>query len=316
MNGFDQALEQTLGLPAPFVWRLFWTALVIVLWMFARRISRAVLQRVVEDSSSRFQVTKVVGYVLSIVVFAALAKIWIQGVTGLATYFGLLSAGFAIALQDPIINFAGWLFILWRRPFKVGDRIQIGAHAGDVVDIRPFRTVLLEVGNWVHADQSTGRVLHIPNGWVFKNSVANYEEAFGYIWNELEVLVTFESNWRRAKEILQTTLDEKVGELGPDVQRRIDEAAHDMHIQFSKLTPVVWTNVTDSGIKLTMRYLCRARDRRVTSTAIWEATLDAFHAAIDVDFAYPTVRYFENPIEGKRDARAPLPALPQGGAKS
>jgi len=304
MDAFEQAIEHHLGLPAPLVWRLIWTAVVILVWVLARRLTRAVLSRVVEEPGSRFQLTKVVGYVLMVLVFAALAKIWIQGVTGLATYFGLLSAGIAIALQDPIINFAGWLFILWRRPIRVGDRIQIGGHSGDVVDLRPFRIVLLEIGNWVHADQSTGRVLHIPNGWVFKNSVANYDEAFGYIWNELEILVTYESNWRSAKAILQRTLEEKVGELAPDVQKRIDEAAHDMHIQFSKLTPVVWTSVADSGIRLTMRYLCKPRERRSSASAIWEATLDALAAAPDVELAYPTTRFFDNVVEGKPDVRA------------
>lgn len=304
MNAFEQAIEQNLGLPAPLFLRLIWTVLVMVAWGLVRRVTRALLSRVVEDPASRFQVTKLLGYVLMVFVCAALAKIWIQGVTGLATYFGLLSAGVAIALQDPIINFAGWLFILWRRPFRVGNRIQIGQHAGDVVDIRPFRTVLLEIGNWVHADQSTGRVLHIPNGWVFKNSVANYDEAFGYIWNELELIVTFESNWRRAKKILEETLNDEVGELAADAQRRIREGAHDMHIQFTKITPVVWTSVVDSGIRLTMRYLCKPRERRSSASTIWEASLDAFAAAPDVDLAYPTTRFFDNVAEGKPGARA------------
>ncbi len=65
---------------------------------------------------------------------------------------------------------------------------------------------MLEVGNWVHADQGTGRILHVPNGFVFKNTVANYDEAFGYIWNELEVTVTFESDWRKAKATLEEIL--------------------------------------------------------------------------------------------------------------
>jgi small-conductance mechanosensitive channel len=304
MDVLEQTIEHHLGLPAPLVWRLVWTAVVIVIWILAGRLARIVLSRVVEDPASRYQVTKVVGYVLMVLVLAAFAKIWIAGVTGLATYFGLLSAGFAIALQDPIINFAGWLFILWRRPFRVGDRIQIGQHAGDVVDIRPFRTVMLEIGNWVHADQSTGRVLHIPNGWVFKNSVANYDAAFGYIWNELEVLVTFESNWKRAKQILEATLTEKVGALASDVHKQIAESGTEMHIYMAKSTPVVWTSVADAGVRLTMRYLCKPRERRSSASAIWEAMLEAFAAAPDVDMAYPTTRYYDNVVEGKPGTRA------------
>jgi small-conductance mechanosensitive channel len=281
------------------VTRLAWTLAVLVSWFVVRRVARSILQRAVDDSAARFQVSRAITYTLGFTSVALLAKIWFQGLTGLATYLGLVSAGIAIALQDPLTNFVGWIFILARRPFKVGDRIQIGASAGDVVDIRMFRFVLLEIGNWVHADQSTGRILHVPNGLVFKNTVANYDEAFGYIWNELELIVTFESNWRRAKTLLEETLAAHAGEIGPDAQRRIDEAAHDMHIQFSKLTPVVWTSLTDSGIKLTMRYLCKPRERRSSGSEIWEAALDAFSAAEDIDIAYPTTRFYDNVSEGK-----------------
>jgi len=114
-------------------------------------------------------------------------------------------------------------------------------------------------------------------------------------------VVTFESNWRRAKEVLENTLAAHAGEIAPEVQKRMDEAAHDMHIQFSKLTPVVWTSVGDSGIRLTMRYLCKARERRSSASEIWEATLDAIDAANDVDVAYPTTRFFDNKAEGKVD---------------
>ena len=67
---------------------------------------------------------------------------------------------------------------------------------------RIFMFTLMEIGNWVDADQSTGRVIHIPNGKVFKEVLANYSKGFQYIWNEIPVLVTFESNWKKAKEIL------------------------------------------------------------------------------------------------------------------
>ncbi len=299
MSGYEDLVERWLGLPADVVTHLLWTLVVLMSWFVVRRLARSILQRTVDDSAARFQISRAITYTVGFTAAAVLAKIWIQGLTGLATYFGLLSAGVAIALQDPLTNFVGWIFILARRPFKVGDRIQIGTSMGDVVDIRMFRIVLLEIGNWVHADQSTGRVLHIPNGFVFKNTVANYDEAFGYIWNELELVVTYESDWRRAKTLLEETLAKQAGELGPDAQKRIDEAAHDMHIQFSKLTPVVWTSVADSGIRLTMRYLCKPRERRSSASAIWEAALDALGAAKDIDLAYPTTRFFDNAAEGK-----------------
>jgi len=72
------------------------------------------------------------------------------------------------------LSIAGWLLILIRRPFGVGDRIEINGIKGDIIDIRLFQTSLLEIGNWVHADQSTGRIVHFPNSFVFKAENYNY----------------------------------------------------------------------------------------------------------------------------------------------
>jgi small-conductance mechanosensitive channel len=314
MNDIVTRIGSALGLPADDVWRVLGTVAILAVWLIIGRLSRRVIARTVEDPASRFQMTRVSGYVVGGLAVILIARTWIQGIAGIATYFGLLSAGIAIALQDPLTNLAGWLYILLRRPFKVGDRIQVGTNMGDVVDIRPFRFVMLEIGNWVHADQGTGRILHVPNGLVFKHSVANYDEAFGYIWNELEVTITFESNWREAKKKLQHILEDHAEKLDAHVRKRIDEAAHVLHIKFPKLTPVVWTSVVDSGVKLSMRYLCKPRARRSSSTHIWEEVLDAFAEMPDVDFAYPTTRRFDNVSEGKPGARA-VPDVP-GPSKS
>lgn len=80
---------------------------------------------------------------------------------------------------------------MWRRPFWLGDRVQIGNHARDVVDVRIFTFTLLEIGNWVNGDQSTERVIYVPKGQVFTQMLANYGKGIGYIWNEIGVLVTF-----------------------------------------------------------------------------------------------------------------------------
>ena len=131
-----------------------------------------------------------------------IGSVWLSEFKELGTFLGLLSAGIAVALKDPIINFVGWLFIILRRPFTLGDRIQILGHSSDVIDIRLFQFTLMEIGNWVEADQSTGRIIHVPNGKVFVDTVASYNKGFHYIWNEMPVMITFESNWEKAKNIL------------------------------------------------------------------------------------------------------------------
>jgi small-conductance mechanosensitive channel len=306
VDRLESLVEAYLGIAPSVTVSLAGTVAAVLGYAAVRRLVRRVVARTTTDVSLRFQLNKAIGYGLGIVTFLVIVRIWVREFTGIATYLGLLSAGLAIALQDPVANFAGWLYIVVRRPFAVGDRIQIAQHMGDVVDIRPFRFVLLEIGNWVHAEQSTGRVIHVPNAFVFKNAVANYDEAFGYIWNELEVVVSQESDWKKAKEVLTRTVSEHAEKLTPDVADRIRLAADSLHIRFGKVTPVVWTSVVDNGVRLTARYLCKPRERRSSASSIWESILDEFERLPNVDFAYPTTRWFDNVREGKRRDEPPL----------
>jgi small-conductance mechanosensitive channel len=233
--------------------------------------------------------------------------IWFEGIRPLVTYFGLLSAGLAIALKELVANLVGWGFILWRRPFEVGDRIQIGVVAGDVIDLRIFQFTLLEIGNWVEADQSTGRIIHVNNGRVFTDHVANFTKGFQYIWNEVPVLVTFESDWKSAKDLLRGIAARHAQHLGEAAQERLQKAAQKFMIFYSKLTPTVYTSVRDCGVLLTVRYLCDPRQRRASEEQIWEDILVAFASTETIDFAYPTQRFFDNVQEGKPGAE-PRPA--------
>src|SRR5256886_4889435 len=200
---------------------------------------------------------------------------------------------------------AGWAFILWRRPFEVGDRVQIGPHAGDVIDLGLFQFTLNEIGAWVQADQSSGRIIHVPNGKVFTDPVANYNKGFRYIWNEVPVLVTFESDWRKAKQILTKIAVKHAEHLTAQAEHDLLAASQQYLINYRKLTPIVYTKVVDSGVQLTIRYLIEPRKRRGTEHAIWEDILTEFAATPDIDLAYHTVRGFKNTDEGKPALRAP-----------
>ena len=284
------------------------TSLVTITSVYVlRHIVLRVVDRKVDDSRLLYQWSKGSSQVAFVVAFLLVAMIWLDAIQTLGTFLGLLSAGIAIALKDLVASLAGWAFIMWRRPFQLGDRIQIGGIAGDVVDIRIFQFTLLEIGNWVAADQSTGRIVHVPNAKLITEPLANYTSQFQFIWSELPVLVTFESDWRKAKTILQEILDGRVGSAVADAEKTVKSASKKFLIHFQKLTPKVYTTVEDSGVLLTLRFICHARQRRGTAEEVWEAVLEAFGREPDIDFAYPTTRRFYNPLEGKGEARTTLP---------
>jgi small-conductance mechanosensitive channel len=290
--------------------RVAWTLVVLILYFAFRILASLVFDRRIPDISRRYIVHKTINYVLGAGLLLAILVVWFGNVTGWAAYLGILSAGLAIALQDPVTNLAGWIFIALRKPFVVGDRIEIGDHRGDVIDMRLFQFTIVEIGNWVSADQSTGRIIHIPNGWVFKNSTANYTQGFNFIWNELPVTVTFESNWEKAKEVLTEIAERHSILRSHEAQEQVRQAAKKYLILFKYLTPIVWTAVADVGVTLTVRYICDPRRRRSSETAIWEDVLRAFAENDDIDFAYPTTRFYDNLTEGKSGARAPAPGFP------
>ncbi|OQX86751.1 mechanosensitive ion channel protein MscS [candidate division KSB1 bacterium 4484_87] len=298
---FDWVYSKT-GVSPLFQEKFLESLLIIVVLGLIRYLVLNLVYREIEDTRKRYRWRKSVTYILTLIGLFLVGRIWFQGFQSIATFFGIFAAGIAIALQDLLVNIAGWLFIMWRRPFDVGDRIEINEHAGDVIDRRLFMFTLMEIGRWVEAEQSTGRVIHIPNGWVFKHSLANYSRGFSFIWNEIPVLLTFESDWEKAKQILFTIANEHAESLSQSAEKRIKAAAKKYMIFYSKLTPIVWTSVKDSGVLLTMRYLCDPRKRRSSEQAIWESILHAFAKEDDIDFAYPTMRIYNNQQEGKSGA--------------
>ena len=302
-QSIEQWLIEKLGVTPIETKLLLSLAIFMLLWGFRFITLQLVFMRI-SDPKVRYYWRNGIKYFTVTLGLILISTVWIRQVDSLATFFGLLSAGLAIALKDPITNFAGWLFILLRRPFDVGDRIQIGTHAGDVIDIRFFQFTINEVGNWVDADQSTGRIIHVPNGKVFIDSQTNYNQGFSHIWNEVGVLVTFESNWQKAKRILEEIVAKHCAHFTDDAQQKLLEASKKFMIYYSTLDPIVYVAVKDSGVMLTMRYFCVPNKRRVTEEAIWKDVLEAFHTCKDVDFAYPTQRIYYNLKEGKSEARA------------
>jgi small-conductance mechanosensitive channel len=296
-------LQNTFGISLEIQTNILISIIIVFGIIFLRYLLVKLVIHKIEDINQRYQWRKFSLYISVFIILLFLAFNWLGLIGSVGTFLGLMTAGIAIALKDPIVNIVAWLFILIRQPFKVGDRIQIGDQAGDVIDIRIFQFSLIEIGNWVDADQSTGRVIHIPNGTVFTKPQSNYTAGFVHIWHEIPLLITFESNWKRAKNILTEIVNKNAKQITETAERQIKAAAKKFLIYYSILTPIVYTTIKDSGVLLTMRFLCDPRKRRTTEEAILEEVLEEFEKCKDIDFAYPTTRFYDNRAEGKEETK-------------
>ena len=272
-------------------WRkMGFTVIVLLSVWLLRRVLQRVVQRAVEDRALRYRWGKTIAYVTWVLAALFIASIWVEGLRQVGTFLGLIAAGVAIALKDVLVDLAGWLVIVTKPPFQLGDRIQVGEHAGDVVDISVLHFTLNEIGNWVAADQSTGRVVQIPNAKILTEPIANYTAEFPYLWHEIPVVITFESDWRKAKAMLVSVVQEETKEASERARESLKRSPSRMLISYGTATATVYMSVVDHGICLTLRFLTDPRRRRQAHQALWEAVLHIVDKEPDIDLAYPTTR--------------------------
>lgn len=298
-------INDTLGISPPNQVKILVSAALVTGAIVLRSLVLRYIHSRIDDESETeglYRARKITSYTATVVTLVTLAFIWVDAFDNLATFLGLLSAGIAIALSDLLKNMAGWAYLLTRRPLSVGDRIEVDGTVGDVVDVRLFRFSLMEVGHWVDAEQSTGRLIHVPNGIVFSQKLANYTEGFSHIWEDLPVLITFESDYELAEQILRRILAEKAPDVEATAGAKIRQTARTYQIRIGTLTPTVYLSVRDSGVLLTARYLVETRSRRGTSQAIWRAILEAFSEEESLEFAYPTYRIVGGGVPPEPDA--------------
>ncbi|MDX5347409.1 MAG: mechanosensitive ion channel family protein [Hymenobacteraceae bacterium] len=303
-------LEEVTGLTAEIQEDMLLSLIVVVcLWVLSRLFRRLIVRQQ-SDLRKQYRWRKVSNYIISGLAFILLINIWFEGFASVATFLGLLSAGLVLALKEPILNIAGWLFIIWKRPFRIGDRIKVGDNSGDVIDIRLFQFTLNEIQSWVEADQATGRVVNIPNGKLFTEPQSNYNYGFPFIWHEISMHVTFESNWQKAKELLLEIGSKHAEQLNEAAEQQIRKQSQKHLIFYNDLKPKLYTSVRENGIRLTLRYLCSILRRRESENLIWEEVLQNFLAAPDISFAYPTTRFYQqNHNNGMQTTPEPIDGL-------
>ena len=267
------------------------TVVIFVVTLLVRAVILREANRRLDDAEITYRTRKGVSYIAAFLIVVGLIVIWVPSLEGITTFFGFVAAGLVIALTDVVANFAGWVYILLRHPFRVGDRIEIGDLAGDVIDTRLLRFTVLEIGNWVGGDQSTGRIVHVPNLTVFRQPLANYTDGFQYIWHEVSLPVTFESDWERAERIFlgilhrHATTDAKI-----PAETALRNATRKYFIRFRELKPIVYIETVPHGVMLHGRILVDARQRRTINDEIWRELLRAIRDEPSVTYAYPTNR--------------------------
>lgn len=292
----DSILEQWNGWTGRLDERLTYTVILIATLYLAVRVGTWAADRAVSNEHWRYTVRKLLRYSAATVALVAIIGIWAQRLQGLLLVLGATGAGLAIALAPVIVSIAGWSLIVSANLYKVGDRIQLSGVIGDVIDIGIIKTSLLEIGNWVQADQMSGRVVAVTNAAVFKDPVFNYTQGAPYIWDEFTVPISYGPHWERAQSVLLESVADYTNEITPVAQSSLQQLPGMPLLGTPDTQPQVYVSLTEHWVACTLRYVVHAKSRRTVKHQLQGQALKAL-AREGIDIASPALTIVRYPAE-------------------
>lgn len=249
----------------PILRKLILTALVLVGQALGNRVvQRLLVRRIPVDNPALYTVRRVTRYAFTLLAGILILGLWLERTGDLSVALGILGAGLAFALQEVIGSFAGWITIITGRPFSVGDRIETSGIRGDVVDIGILRTTLMETGNWLNGDHNTGRIVTVSNAFIFKEPLYNSSAYLNFVWDEITLPVTYDSDWKRAINLMSASINEHESyqALLPRAEEQRIKARRSLAVKLTSLAPRVFVRMTDNWIELGMVYPVDHDNRR------------------------------------------------------
>jgi small-conductance mechanosensitive channel len=286
-------------------WRLIVVAVLVAAAYLLYRIVDRQIRGHVADPEKRHRYRKRVGYTVAIVILLILAIVFFERLQNIGTLLGFIGAGLVIALREYLVSFLAWFYILGQRNVTLGSRIEVGGVRGDVIDIGVFKVTLVEVRGEEAGDQSSGRLVTIPNFMIVTDPVFHFTTASPFTWDEIEFMITFESDWEAAREIVEKVGMEVFEPYRNEVEMGFRRLESDYAFRYGVTTPIVYTSIGRHGIRLSLRYLTHVRRRRNNRDAISRRILERFREAPNIDLAYPTTRTYRSEIDVDRSDESP-----------
>ena len=195
--------------------RLPLAAMVVVAVLFAERLIEKYGIARMGNAASRYNLTRVIRLVAAVCVVGLAGTILFGNFyTGLVS-LGVVSIIVGLAIQTPMTSFFGWIYILARAPYRVGDRIRIDDATGDVIEVNYLDTTLWEFGGqYLSTDHPSGRIIKFPNSKVLNSMVFNYSwPLFPWIWNEIKFHIAYDSDLAFVASTMMDVVEKHRGEV-------------------------------------------------------------------------------------------------------
>ena len=256
-------------------------------WIIYRILNR-IIKRRIKDVTQRHSLRALTRNIIFVSAIILIILVWLRPQQNMAVIIGLIVAGIILASQSAISSFGGYLLIVSSNLYGIGDRISINDVTGDVMDIGFMRTTIMEIGQWVGADQYTGRIVTISNKALYDNPIFNYTRHWGYLWDEIMIPVTYTSDWRRASDIMSKLGNKHTAELQDDAEAKLTRLVDRFPLKQTTVEPSIYFVMTDNWIEITLRFVVDAQERRKVKAQLNRELLQQFEEEENITVASAT----------------------------
>lgn len=125
-----------------FLEHIFISATVLLVFRLIYKITSGRIQRIFDEQEERIFYTKIYGWVLFVIGAFIVLNLFGLSLNNITLFIGIITTGFAFAVRDVLLSFIGWLILLRKKPFRIGDYIRIGDDYGKVVHIGTYYVIL------------------------------------------------------------------------------------------------------------------------------------------------------------------------------
>ena len=275
---FSEYIGANLGINKIYINLTILTVLVILFFDILKFIIRKTYSKLPVSDKKKYFRNRKIKISLTVFCWIVIIIVWKEQIKSLMTLISFISAAITIALKELIFNFFAGMYINAKKIFEIEDRIEIKGIKGDVITMHSLGFEMLEIADGNEYEQSTGKIVHIPNSCVFSEPTKNFTKAFKYIWDEIKINVELDSNIEEIKSNIYNILNsiETLKEITKKMENQVDDVTVQYRIYFNKLSPIIYTRITDSHIELSLRYLVHPKKIRMVQDEIYLKVLEEY----------------------------------------
>jgi small-conductance mechanosensitive channel len=263
-----------------------------IAWSIIYLIFRIILQdriQAITDPESRYFLSRTLSITYYAVTFIVVLIVWVQNIQTIVVGAGLVAIGITISLQEVAKNFVGGLNILINKTYEVGDRIEISSKKGDVIDIGIFYTTILEIDEWLSGDQPTGRLSIIPNSYVLSNITNNYTKDFRFLWDEIMIPITYDSDWKAAMQLILGVINEQTATLKKQANEAFPLLERKYFFARRSIEPAIFVTLTSNWVELYARFVTEPKTRRIIRSNLNTHILEEIEKSENIKIASTTI---------------------------